>query len=91
MSVSRVSASVWFPIALHSLRQFKPDVVFDPIKVTLSAFFIDPNGDRLDGGRVIGRRGQNHAYLFALARSTSPRALRMTKSMETSGASRTTE
>src|SRR5689334_8371571 len=44
-----------------------PDVVFDPVKVTFSALFIDPNGDRLNGGRVIGRRGQSHGYLFALA------------------------
>src|SRR5262249_31986881 len=59
---------------LNSFRQFVPDVAFDLVNVTFSAFFIDPNGDRLYGGRVIGRRGQSHAYLFAASARLALRA-----------------
>ena len=51
----------------RSCRQFMPEVAFDTVSITFSAFFIDPNGDRLHVGLVIVRPGQMHAYLIALA------------------------
>src|SRR6516162_9140025 len=51
----------------RSCRQFMPEVAFDTVNITFSAIFIDPNGVRLHVGLVIGRLGQTHTYLIALA------------------------